>query len=257
MALNAQLNLEVPYRLAADTRYRWEDICDAELKNNFGPERGLEWFKRNGVLKWPKKPEEVYWRPYIDVRVPIYWEHLLHIYERTRAVTEPRGLEVPRRFYEPLPDFNPCVSHQCKTEGFDFYAFYYRDSVHTNSYTMENAWLDEAARLDPYSYTIVINRIAGERLGLVHGESIRVENERGCHVEGRLCLSETIHSEGLGIAACAGHWADGMPMAKGKGVFFNELLELDWNHVSPINFNLDICVKVKVSKAPIPSRVPG
>ena len=47
-----------------------------ELKNNFGAERGLDWFKENGVIKWKKKPEEVYWRPFVDVRVPIYWEFL-------------------------------------------------------------------------------------------------------------------------------------------------------------------------------------
>lgn len=37
----------------------------------------------------------------------------------------------------------------------------------------------------------------------------------------------------------------------GKGVFFNELLELDWRHVSPanLNLNLDLCVKVKVTPA--------
>jgi len=102
--------------------------------------------------------------------------------------------------------------------------------------------------LDPYSYTIVINRATGKRHGLADGEAIRVETEHGRHVEGRVCLSEVIHPEGLGIAACAGHWAEGMPMAKGKGVFFNEFLELDWNHVSPINFNLDICAKVKVGR---------
>lgn len=39
-----------------------------------------------------------------------------------------------------------------------------------------------------------------------------------------------------------------MPIAKGKGVFFNELLELDWEHASPINLNLDLCAKVKVTR---------
>ena len=40
-----------------------------------------------------------------------------------------------------------------------------------------------------------------------------------------------------------------MPKAKGKGVFFNDLLELTWDRTSPVNFNLDLCVKVKVTKA--------
>jgi anaerobic selenocysteine-containing dehydrogenase len=81
---------------------------------------------------------------------------------------------------------------------------------------------------------------------------IWVENEKGRKVKGRVKLTQAIHPEGLGIAACAGHWSTGMPVAKGKGVFFNELLELDWDHVSPINLNLDLCVRVKVTIAESP-----
>src|SRR5664279_148358 len=73
-ALNASINLAPPYRLAPDRRYNWDEICDSELKCNFGAERGLDWFKEHGVIKWPKKPQEVYWRAFEDVRVPIYWE---------------------------------------------------------------------------------------------------------------------------------------------------------------------------------------
>jgi molybdopterin-containing oxidoreductase family molybdopterin binding subunit len=71
----------------------------------------------------------------------------------------------------------------------------------------------------------------------------------GRKVKGRLRFTEALHPEGLGIAACAGHWSEGMPVAKGKGVFFNELLELDFDHVSPNNLNLDLCAKVRVSPA--------
>ncbi len=39
-----------------------------------------------------------------------------------------------------------------------------------------------------------------------------------------------------------------MPIAKEKGVFFNDLLELDWAHSSPSNLNLDLCAKVKITK---------
>ena len=67
-------------------------------------------------------------------------------------------------------------------------------------------------------------------------------------MKGRLRLTQAIHPEGLAIGACAGHWTDGMPMAKGKGVFFNQLLELELDNSSPINLNLDVCVKVKLSK---------
>ena len=248
-AYNATLNLKPEHRLQADRPYTWEQICDAELKSNFGPKHDLEWFKEHGVISWPKKPEEVYWRPFLDVRVPIYWDFLVTVGEQTAAIAEPRGLKIPREYYAPLPDFLPCLSHCCTSQEFDFFAFYYRDAVHTNSFTMENPWLDEAAQLDPYSYTIAINADVGKKKGLHDGAPIWVETETGRKVKGRVKLTQGIHPEGLGIAACAGHWSEGMPVAKGKGVAYNELLEIDWNHVSPVNLNLDLCVKVKVSLA--------
>ncbi|MBI2714303.1 MAG: molybdopterin-dependent oxidoreductase [Rhizobiales bacterium] len=245
-AYNASLNIQAPHRLEGETRYSYAQICDAELKNNFGIERGLDWFKEQGVIKWKKKPEEVYWRPFVDVRVPIYWEFMLPIGAKIAAIAEPRGLKIPMEYYEPLPDFLPCTSHCCQKQDFDFYAFYYRDIVHTNSFTMENPWLDEAARLDPFSYTIAINATEARKKALHDGQLVWVENEVGHKVKGRLKLTEAIHPEGIGIAAMCGHWSDGMPIAKGKGVFFNELLELDWAHVSPVNNNLDLCAKVRV-----------
>jgi len=245
-AYNASLNIQAPHRLEGETRYSYAQICDAELKNNFGTERGLDWFKEQGVIKWKKKPEEVYWRPFVDVRVPIYWEFMLPIGAKIAAIAEPRGLKIPMEYYEPLPDFLPCTSHCCQKQDFDFYAFYYRDIVHTNSFTMENPWLDEAARLDPFSYTIAINATEARKKALHDGQLVWVENEVGHKVKGRLKLTEAIHPEGIGIAAMCGHWSDGMPIAKGKGVFFNELLELDWAHVSPVNNNLDLCAKVRV-----------
>ena len=245
-AFNAILRLQPPFLLQAGRKYSYEEICDAELKTNFGAERGLEWFKKNGVLKWPKRAEEVYWRHFLDVRVPIYWEFLPALRDKIAAIAEPAGLHIPEKYYKPLPDWIPCPSHEEKSPGYDLYAFYYRDVIHTNSFTMENPWLDEAARLDPYSYTIAIQAGTARSKGIREGEEVWVETAEGRRVKGRIHLTEAIHPEGLGIAACAGHWADTLPIAKGKGVFFNELLEMDFAHASPANLNLDLCAKVRV-----------
>jgi anaerobic selenocysteine-containing dehydrogenase len=247
-AYNAAMNLQPPYRLEGDRRYTWEEICDAELKNNFGPEKGIDWFKKHGLIKWPKKPEEVYWRPFVDVRVPIYWDFMPKVYESINAIAAPRGLSIPREYYEPLPDFLPCHSHSCSKEGFDLYAFYFRDTIHTNSYTYENPWLDEAAKLDPFSYTVAINTATGCRKGFKDGEAVWIETESGRRIKGRIKLTQTVHPEGAGIAGCAGHWSDGMPVAKDKGLFFNELLDIDWDHSSPVNLNLDLCARVKLTR---------
>lgn len=248
-AYNASLKLQAPHRLEGETQYSYQQICDAELKNNFGDEHGLDWFKEHGLVKWKKTPAEVYWRPFVDVRVPIYWEFLLPIGNKIAAIAEPRGLKIPMEYYDPLPDFLPCLSHCCQKPDFEFYAFYYRDIVHTNSFTMENPWLDEAARLDPFSYTIAINAAEARKRALHEGQLVWIENEAGRKVKGRLKLTEAVHPEGIGIAAMCGHWSDGMPVAKDKGVFFNELLEIDWAHASPVNNNLDLCAKVRIVPA--------
>ena len=116
-----------------------------------------------------------------------------------------------------------------------------------NSYTLENPWLDEAAQLDPHSYSVTINAASGAKQGLADGQMVWIETDTGRKVKGRLKFSQTVHPEGLGIAACAGHWSKGMPVAEGKGVSFNDLLEIDWEHCSPVNLNLDLCVRVKLS----------
>ena len=167
---------------------------------------------------------------------------------KVAALAEPRGLHIPLEYYQPMPDWLPCKSHECQQPGFDFFAFYYRDTIHTNSYTTENAWLNEAARLSPFSYTIAINNKSGQRLGLKSGDAIVLESETGRRIEGCVKLTECIHPEGIGVAGLANHWSKGMPTAKGQGVFFNDLLELTWDRTSPVNLNLDLCVKVKVTK---------
>ena len=246
-AYNASMNLKAPYRLEGDRRYSWEEICDTELKCNFGPERGLDWFKEHGLIKWPKRPEEVYWRAFVDVRVPIYWEFMPKLADKIDAITAPRGLKMPREYYAPLPDFLPCTSHGEGHGGFDLYAFYYRDTLHTNSFTTENPWLDEAAQLDPFSYTVAINAATARRMRLADGQAVWIETETGRRVKGRLKLTQMVHPEGIGIGGCHGHWGEGMPVAKDKGVFFNGLLDLDWEHCSPVNLNLDLCARVKLT----------
>ena len=40
-----------------------------------------------------------------------------------------------------------------------------------------------------------------------------------------------------------------MPIARNKGPFFNDLVEMDLEHTDPLTFNQDICCRVKIYKA--------
>lgn len=246
---NLFYDLKDPYRLDPSKKYQWEDLCDTVLKNYFGPESGLEWFKREGLIKWSKKAEEVYWRPFVKARVPIYYEFIKKIGEQAGKIAEEFDFHHDFSRYNVLPDWFPCPSHEVKSEEYDLYGFYYRDVLHTNSFTMENPWLDEAAQMDPHTYNISINLEIAKKKGIKDGDIIWIESTKGRRIKGKAKLTEGIHPEGLGIAGCAGHWSKDQPIAKDKGVFFNDLLEIDMEHTDPIDMNLDLCVKVKVYKA--------
>ncbi|MBI4319275.1 MAG: molybdopterin-dependent oxidoreductase [Chloroflexi bacterium] len=248
-SLNLSFELKEPYSLDLQGKYSWPEICDRTLKTNFGAERGLEWFERNGIIKWPKRVEEVYWRAFVDVRVPIYMEHFKRLAAPVRNLAERFEIDIDFAYYEALPDWLPCPSHQVKDPQFDLYGIYYRDVLHTNSFTLENPWLDEAATMNPYSYLVSVNAYTARKKGLKDDDLLWIESVKGRRIKGRVRLTESMHPEALAIAACAGHWSPNQPIARGKGVFFNDLLEIDLDHVCHANLNLDLCVKVKIYKA--------
>lgn len=249
MVINSQFKLSGQNWLEPDKTYNNEEISDRILKNYFGTEKGLEWFKVHGVLKWPKKPQEVYWKPFIPVRVPVYFEYIKKTGEQVRKVAQQFGAQLDYSHYEALPEWRPCPSHLVKDKEYDLWSFYFRDVIHTNSFTMENPLLDELSQMTPYTYTISINTDTGRKKGIKDGDLIWVESAHGRKVKGKAHLTEGISPEGVGIAACAGHWSKDQPIARGKGVFYNELVEIDYEHMDPTNMNMDLCAKVKVYKA--------
>jgi len=248
MVVNSRYDLKEPYWLEPSKTYSYQEICDRVLQNNFGPERGVEWFKEHGLIKWPKKPEEVYWRPFVPVRVPVYYEYIKAAGYQVKKVASQFGVEMDYSRYEGVPDWFPCPSHEVKSPEYDLWSFYYRDVLHTNSFTMENPWLDELSQMTPYTYTISINTGTANKKGIKDGDMICVESFAGRKIQGRANLTQGINLEAVGIAGCAGHWSKNQPIAKGKGVFYNELIEIDAEHFDPGNLNMDLCAKVKVYK---------
>jgi hypothetical protein len=67
-------------------------------------------------------------------------------------------------------------------------------------------------------------------------------------VRGRARLSEGVHPEVVAIANNGGHWARGMPVARGQGVFFNALLTFDLEHMDLVSLTIDCDARVRVYK---------
>ena len=246
--LNTVNGLKEPYKLDPDKKYSWEGIVDTWEKSWFGPERGQSWFKEHSFMKWRRTVEEAYPRPFIKPRTPIYAEHFIKAGEEVKQLTEEMGIPWDTSDYQPLPDWKPCPAYEEKWPEYDLYPVMYKVTFHTFSHTTNNVWLNEIGEHHPSAYYILINSQTAKRKELKDGDLVSLETKVGDRVEGRLKLTEGIHPEVLGIAGTFGHWAKGLPVAKGKGVHINTLLRVSLERVDMLGGGMDACVKVKVSK---------
>ncbi|MBA7697578.1 hypothetical protein ES703_106245 [subsurface metagenome] len=249
---NARFNrfwpIQEEYRLKPTDRPTIAEVGDRVVKSIFGPEHDWEWFKKNGFIRWPKKVEEAYWMWLLDLRIPIYMEHLAHMKDEVEKINKETGIGMDPEQYTPLISWFPCTIHKVSDPKYDLYCYSYRDTLHSASSTMEQPWLDEASRMNPYTYNITVNADTGKKKGIKDGDTIEVETYQGRKVTGTVKLLEGQHPQTIGIAATAGHWAKGQPIARGKGTNFDTLLPFDFEHMGPVEGSIETAVRVSVKK---------
>jgi anaerobic selenocysteine-containing dehydrogenase len=251
--MNARVNilygLEPPHALNSEGEYSWREMADSIYKSWFGPEHGLQWFEQNGVLTWPKRLEEAYWKPFSRARVPLYHEWAPRLGEQIRQIAEEMGIgDIDTSGFLPLPDWRPCRAFQPQP-GYDLQVIHHQAPWHTLSQACENPWLEEVCRSEPYSYFVCLNSRTASDRGISDGDPIWLESPEGRRLRGRARLTEAIHPQVVAIAGNGGHWAQGMPLARDRGVFFNSLLTFDLKHIDLVSLTIDCDARVKVYKA--------
>ena len=76
---------------------------------------------------------------------------------------------------------------------------YYTDAINTDSWLMENPWINEINEENPYGYTIEINAATARAKGFASGDKVRLVTVDGVSVEGVLATSEGVHSECVAV----------------------------------------------------------
>jgi molybdopterin-containing oxidoreductase family molybdopterin binding subunit len=249
---NVVLDLNEPYCLRPDQRFSWQEIVDRRYRSLFGEARGLQWFKEHGVLKWPKKVEEVYWKHFSHTRVPIYFEWFKPLGEKVTAMAKKLGIELDTSAFKPLPEWRPCRSHIENSSDHDLYAVYYKFPMQTFSGTYDNPWLDEVCAIDRFAYGVAINAETARRKDIRDGDLIEISSAATRNtIRGRAAVTEGIHPEVIGLAGCGGHWSKYLSVAsqEGKGLCFEWLTPVGLENVDIPSLTQDLCVKVKVAKA--------
>ncbi len=243
------------YKLCEDgsREHEWPEVTDRLLKDRFGEEHGLDHVSEKAVFTWPKRKEDVYWKWFNPARVPLYFEYFIDSGEQIAKLCDEFDAKEFFDFdwsrFKALADWYPCPSHTEPDPEYDMYTFYWRAVMHCNSLTQQNPWLDECSQEDPYVYAIQMHADTAQKKGIKQGEKVWLENSHGHRVRGWVALTEGIEPRHLAVAAVAGHWGEYMPIAKGKGTFFNDLVEMDKEHTDPLTLNQDICCRVKIYKA--------
>jgi molybdopterin-containing oxidoreductase family molybdopterin binding subunit len=245
---NVKWGLKDPYKLDPKQHYTMHELYDRWTKSLFGPERGIDWFIAHGYHKQRRTPDENYPGPFIKARFPIYFENMLRAKESVKKVAAKLGRKWDISDYTAVPEWKPCPAYEEHNATYDLFVVNFKIPFHALSFTTQNPWLSEVAERNPYAYKILINTETAERKGVRDGDDIWVESEAG-KVKGVAKVTECIHPEVVGIAGVFGSWADGKPVAKGKGVHFNSLLPLNMSRIDPISSGVDSCIRVKVSRA--------
>ncbi|MBI4286676.1 MAG: molybdopterin-dependent oxidoreductase [Chloroflexi bacterium] len=238
-----------PPPLDANKIYTWEEICDRVVRARFGDEHNLDWFKEHGFVKWPKKVEEAYWRPFTNARSSVYMEFLIDHGHEIKEICEPRGIKVDFAQYTPLLSWFPPATHREKDPELELYAFSYKDAMHQGGGTHGIPWAAEVSDRNPWHNFLMMNRKTAEAKGLKDLDYVYVENARGRKIKARIHTMEGVHPQCVAMIVGAGHFSKGLPLATNKGSLFNVLLEGDMDHLCPVSLNIETAVKVKIYKA--------
>jgi len=225
------------------------ELVDRVLQYHFGKERGLEWFRDNGFMTWKKRPEECYWRWFIDARVPVYYEEVEEDRVESRKKAESVGFHLNWDYFTGMTSYFPSIIHTevPPDSEYDLLVISQRDPLMTYRFTAHNPYINAAASVNPYTYNITMNAETAKKKGIKEGDTICLENRFGDKQTGRVKLSQLVHP-GVVAAVGLGSWAKGMPIAQGKGINPNALLRQDQHRFCPLSGSAEPTARVKAYK---------
>ena len=240
------------YMFPTDQKLDVEQFIDAVYKSNIDEEHGLQWFKDNGgVYTYPRKVDEMYiWDAEAPGRIPFYWDFMLEAKEKVEAKVAELDIPWETDDYIPLPEWRPGVEFYADDPVYDIFPVYYTNASNTDTWTVQNAWLNEVNEEDGITYLIEMNTATAAEKGLASGDTVRLTSTPGYTVEGRLVVTEGIHPEC--VSSVVGTWdakSKYLTIAQGKGVNLVTLIPgQDPKRMDHIVSAFDQLIRVKVEK---------
>jgi anaerobic selenocysteine-containing dehydrogenase len=262
--LNRFYELAPPHALALDTRYSTREIIGRILQGKYGVANGLQAFTDSAVqyqMRSKKESYNYYYYPMGTTRHPFYFEHLLRTGDTLRWNLEAHHAAIPGqdmadvwRFYRPIPQWVGRPDEHAAPE-YDLWALNWATPqfrMNCGDQTGNPLLNDVVDGCDPYQFTVLLNRETAARKGLRDGEWVTVEAYWGGATEGRLCVTDLIHPDAVGIPAIHGFRSmHRNPMTR-RGPHFNSLLSSAEGTFDPLHGGIDRSPRVRVRAAGAP-----
>lgn len=244
-ALNTIAGLKGENRLDPQREYTYPEIVDRLLKQELGPDKGLDWFKEDGLWTDDKSVEEKYPRPFVSARTHIYYEFMKRAGEDVRQVTEEIGMPWETDDYQVLPDWKPGPAFHRKPPH-DLYVINMKVPNHALSHTHKNPLLLSLSARHNDLRSIWINSKTAAARGIADDDSVVIETSQGRQQTAVARVTELVHPEVVATQGCGGGWVD---TATRQEVNFNALLTIDEDHIDFLSGALDCAISARVFKA--------
>jgi len=259
--VNLAFQLKGKNKLDLDKKYTIHEMIDRRVKQVFGDKYSFDYLLKHGILyKYDvtgKRGYNYYYWPDNKTRHPIYFDLLKASGDRTRENLKKHNIKLPNwkdqedyfKYYQAIPYWIPGPEFTAPPE-YDMWVCNWKTPFmpHGTGNTQENAWLAELREADPYEMSVWINTETARRKGLKEEDKVWVESRYG-KTTGKLKLTELIHPEVLGIAACYGSSTIMMSPDAKKGTYFNILMTgQEDTGIDPVSGSVCVSPRVKVYK---------
>ncbi len=231
-------------------KYTRMEMYDHFMKDRHGV--GIDYYEKSGtqVLRMKKEVDEKYPGPFVPGRYNIYMEYWINAGEDVKRVVTEMGLEKEwdTDDYKPLLDWSPGRSFEPKGD-YDLHVVNFKTAVHSGSWSMSNPLLLEIGHTYPWIYGVMIHPDQAKRKGVSDGDEIWIESEYGYRVKGKVCVTEGIHLDCIGVSGVGGRLAYGEPVGRKEGPSWNVLFGQHLDNMDKMNSSLDSAIRVKIYKA--------
>jgi molybdopterin-containing oxidoreductase family molybdopterin binding subunit len=242
--LNEMSHLKPEYALDPKADYRYDEIVDRVLMNEYGPDKGLEWHLADGLWTDEKSVYEKYPRPFVTPRTQIYYEFMKKAGDDVRRVADDLGIPWETDDYQTLPDFKPCPSFR-HPPPYDLYLMNLKIPQHALSHTHHNPLLTALSARHRDLASVMIHPQTAARFQIEDGDRVTIETFEGRTHDAWARVTNLVHPEVLATQGCGGGWAKG---SNRDEVNFNALLSIDEDHIDFVSGALDSCLSARVYK---------